>query len=40
MRRLTTPPSPLADRLFAGGCTVVFLLLLGGVANAVALYWR
>ena len=32
--------SPLLDRLFAGGCTAVFLLLTSGVVGAVYQYWR
>ncbi len=32
--------SPLLDRLFAGGCTAVFLLLTSGVVGAVYQHWR
>ena len=28
------------DNLFAGGCTAMFLLLMGSVVQAVYLYWR
>ena len=36
----TGRPSPLMDRLFAGGCTALFLLLMCGAAQAAYLYWR
>jgi hypothetical protein len=29
---------PVVDRLFAGGCTAIFLLLVGGVIQVVHLY--
>ncbi len=32
--------APIADRLFAGGCTALFLVLMGSVVQAVYLYWR
>jgi hypothetical protein len=28
------------DRLFAGACTAMFLVLMGSVVQAVYLYWR
>ncbi len=31
--------SPLMDRLFAGGCTALFLLLMGSAAQAALVYW-
>lgn len=30
----------IMDRLFAGGCTAMFLVLMGSVVQAVYLYWR
>ena len=32
--------SPILDRVFAGSCTAVFLMLVGGVVDAVYMYWR
>ena len=32
--------APIAGRLFAGGCTALFLVLMGSVVQAVYLYWR
>jgi hypothetical protein len=31
---------PMVDRLFAGGCTALFLVLAGAVVQATWLYWR
>jgi len=31
--------SPLMDKLFAGGCTALFLLLMGSAAQAALVYW-
>ncbi len=33
-------PGPLLDRLFAVGCTALFLLLMGGAAQAALSLWR
>jgi hypothetical protein len=33
-------PVSMADRLFAAGCTAMFVTLLGAVAQATWLYWR
>ena len=32
--------SDLPERLFAGGCTLTFMLLMGSVVQAVAFYLR
>ncbi len=34
MAKSMTGRSPILDRLYAGGCTAVFLLLMGGALQA------
>ena len=34
------PSNDLPERLFAGGCTLTFMLLMGSVVQAVAFYLR
>ena len=33
-------PAPLGDRLFEGGCTALFLILLGCAMSAVWVYYH